>query len=413
MSRKGRDPFKKTRVLSSDDEQIISSLTRTQLIELNSVFDDIAAGRKPGERPTKKRKLNTNAKGKSKGKQRADEPSYAADAGEQAPGGFLIDDDEPAPGGFLPEAATDTAGGFMPDTFDSGPLKQPTFVVGDTTDEDAQTEDDNAEYILLDQVSACLEALSLDGDDPSVLRALEHASETGDDGLPIVKRKEFFKVAALLIRQRDAEREEALDKVKSKGRTNNGKRQGNRAKADDDDSDALVLSSDDDDMDEDALSELSDPWADEDEVMAKSAGNMSPPSSRRNTRSQGPISDKTSPARRSKGKGKADVQNETDDAKYTDLNSKQKAECERMFQQFFASTDTSKNKAISASEIRYVATLLNEKLSDAEVGLVWLAPTQLTSALQLHEMLEYASTTRDKRVSKDAFARIMVDVKAV
>ena len=401
-------------MLSSEDEQIISSLTRTQLIELNSVFDDIAAGRKPGERPTKKRKLNTEAKGKSKGKQRADEPSYAVDASDQAPGGFLLDDDDhQAPGGFLPDAFTSMAGGFLPDTIDSEPSKQPTFVVGDTTDEDAQTEDDNAEYILLDQVSACLEALSLDGDDPSVLRALEHASETGDDGLPIVKRKEFFKVAALLIRQRDAEREEALDKVKSKGRTNNGKRQGNRAKADDDDSDALVLSSDDDDMDEDALSELSDPWADEDEVMAKSAGNMSPPSSRRNTRSQGPISDKTSPARRSKGKGKADVQNETDDAKYTDLNSKQKAECERMFQQFFASTDTSKNKAISASEIRYVATLLNEKLSDADVGLVQLAITRLTYALQLHEMLEYASTTRDKRVNKDAFARIMVDVKAV
>lgn len=68
-----------------------------------------------------------------------------------------------------------------------------------------------------------------------------------------------------------------------------------------------------------------------------------------------------------------------------------------MFQQFFSSNDKSKNRAITMADIRYVATLLNEKISDADVV----------------EMLEFASNTRDKTVNLEAFSKIMVDVKAV
>ena len=92
-----------------------------------------------------------------------------------------------------------------------------------------------------------------------------------------------------------------------------------------------------------------------------------------------------------------------------------------MFQQFFAGNDKNRNQAISMAEIRYVATLLNEKISDEDVSFdtFWLSflsfgwPLMSPFHLQVIEMLEYASSTRDRTVNAEAFSKIMVDVKAV
>jgi len=187
-----------------------------------------------------------------------------------------------------------------------------------------------------------------------------------------------------------------------------------------DDSDPLVLSSDEEEEDEDPQAgEDSDPWADEDDLegaFSASVGGRasSPPSTRRTTRSRAgetkslPTSASpepgTSTAKAAKGKGKATTslssskkapgKSTTKDIK---LSADQKEECEKMFQQFFSSNDKSKNRAITMADIRYVATLLNEKISDADVV----------------EMLEFGSNTGDKTVTLEAFFKIMVDVKAV
>lgn len=67
-------------------------------------------------------------------------------------------------------------------------------------------------------------------------------------------------------------------------------------------------------------------------------------------------------------------------------------------------------------EIRKVADLLGEKMTDEEVrsfSALLVRCVVLTSMAQINEMLDFASDTQDSRVGLAAFERIMVDVRAV
>ena len=334
-----------------EDENVLEQLTRTQVLELNAAWKDVAQSR-----PAKKRKKNgAEGKGKGKGKEIP---------AEQAPGGFILDDEDASAvmGGFIREEPAPSSKSIYEDKNEVG---------------NDDGDDKTPGFILLDRVTSLLDSLGLDGDDPAVLSTFEHASQRDEDGNQIVRRRDFLKVAAVLISQRDEETLPRPAKVHSGG----GKRRAIKLDVKEeleehDDSDPLILSSEDEEDEEDPDNEDSDPWADEDDIDGTFAPGraLSPPSKRRVTRSladdqtasqSSPLSSSgISSQRTAKGRGK--VNDMTD--KETKLSSTQKDECKHMFQQFFSSSETTKNQSISLAEIRYVAALLNEKLSDADVS---------------------------------------------
>ena len=386
----------------SGGDDYLDALSRKQVLEINSAFDGVIArdaGRTgQDDRPpaSKKRRIagSSNASAKGKGKAKAEEDA-------PAPGGFFTEEADNGAGGggggggggfFLPEDEPAGGGGFMPADATSG------VGASSTSKSKAGT---GPKSILLDHIPSVLVALGLDGDDPSILSIFEAASQDDADGIAIVKRKKFLRVAAVLIAQRDEENATATGrggtgkKVKSGG----GKGRAVRMDVDEeaseeehDDSDPLVLSSDDDEDDEDHVEDGdSDPWADEDDLdgaFAPTSGRKSSPAStRRTTRSRAigkdldslpaspeagssktKASSRSSPKGKGKGKAGTSGSKQSDGLKELRLSRDQREECERMFHQFFNSNDKSKNKAISLAEIRYVATLLNEKISDADVG---------------------------------------------
>ncbi|KAK9893562.1 hypothetical protein P389DRAFT_175125 [Cystobasidium minutum MCA 4210] len=446
---------------SSDGEQdYLDALTRKQVLEISEAFDTAAtsaadtnisiSSKHPSQPANKRRRLD-----KGKGKATVKEP-------DQAPGGFFVggeddDDDEveASAGGFIRDTGTSSGGGFLLDDHEDDEdqvnaassgggffpaSKSPSRRSQPGSSSKPSKVEDKAKAVLLDKIPSVLESLGLDGDDTSILSIFENASfaDPSQDGLQAVKRKDFFKVAAILITQRDNERAQHLAQSRSataskskKGKeragtfvsSGGGKGRAVNMDADEvedadehDDSDPLILDSDDEDEEDDFHrdNEDSDPWADEDEIdgaFGKGGRGSSPPSKRRTTRSRAketsPLSslpsddddEDTSKSKGKKGKSRATTrssQKNGSDSKYK-LSSSQKEECNKMFQQFFPSSDKSRNKAITMAEIRYVATLLNEKISDDDVI----------------EMLEYASNSRDRSVDLDAFSKIMVDVKAV
>ena len=391
----------------SGGDDYLDALSRKQVLEINSAFDGVIArdsGRTgQDDRPpaSKKRRIagssNVNAKGKGKAKAEEDAPATGGFFAEEADddggeggaggggggggGGFFLPEDEPTGGGFMLDETTTRAGAG------SSSSKSKARAA--------------AKSVLLDQIPSVLVALGLDGDDPSILSIFEAASQDDAEGIAIVKRKKFLRVAAVLIAQRDEENATATargstgKKVKSGGGKGRAVRLDVDEEADEeehDDSDPLVLSSDDDEDDEDHVEDGdSDPWADEDDLdgaFAPTSGRgSSPATTRRTTRSRATGKDldslpgspeagssKTKASLRSspkgKGKGKAGTSGskQSDGRKELRLSREQRDECERMFHQFFNSNDKSKNRAISLAEIRYVATLLNEKISDADVG---------------------------------------------
>lgn len=434
---------------SDDDDQDFEStmeqLTRRQVLEIEEVFERIASSSRGGGghgdgadadadregRESKRRRVDRNLKGKGRALVQDDADDEDDDDGQQAPGGFMVDEDDVVEAG---------GGGFMVD--DDGDDTTPHTKTTDTpkyTFDDNTTDDDTvsrlrstndarrstttsrhrpAKSILLDRVPAALEALHLDGDDGGVLGIFENAArEDREEGLQVVSKKNFFKVVAILIVQRDQEREygsgpdggdgmgegegnshshrrrrtqEARGKKVHSG---GGKRRAVRMDVDEqdhpeehDDSDPLELSSsDDDDDDEDPEdAQDSDPWADEDDLDGAFTGrgrDTSPPSTRRTTRSQGSADKKLkalpSGSRSSTGKKGKTARGSSSPAdtvapkdKTYRLSKKQRDECERMFLQFFSAPATSNgaHRSISVDEIRYVATLLNEKISDADVS---------------------------------------------
>lgn len=352
---------------ASDSEQdglsFLEQLSRKQVLEISSAFDKAGKAQQGGDGRSAKRRKTAKGKGKEV---------------EAAAGGFLLDDDDD-------EAA---GGGFIPEEPAASSSKKAAA---------------SPKSVLLDEVPSILGSLGLDGDDPSILSIFENASEEDRDRMPIVKRKKFMRVAAILIIQRDEE-DQALrpsnSSTSKKVHSGGGKRRAVRLDVDEqqnehDDSDPLVLSSDEEDED-DPENDDSDPWADEDDLDGAFTGNprqsASPPSTRRATRSVAsakaleslPTSTSPEPSTSkstSKGKGKAKATTRTTSEKELKLSSKQKEECERMFHQFFNSSDKGKNKGITMSEIRYVATLLNEKISDADVGILIRYSSVLSDAL--------------------------------
>lgn len=425
MSKRGRDPYKRKETPPSSDNgsrQILDGLSRSQMLELTAAFDTAAGGSVNNDQLPKAKKRRVTG-GSKKGKETVK---------QQAAGGFLLDDEEDTAatgGGFIHDDDT-AAGGFIPEPGPSSSSRRTSRLeVGDTTDEDADEQSRRPRSILLDRVSACLDQLGFDGDDPNILSILENAAEPNEEGLQVVKRKDFLKVAALLIVQRDIDSDGSTKKTRSAS-SRKGRSKETENDDDDNDSDPLELSSDLSDYDL-PNDEDSDPWADEDGIEASIGKESSPPSTRRTTRSQATVSTPepgsfSNVKPKARGNDKASIKKaeagNANDKKYSRLSEKQTKECEHMFQQFFSSTDTSRNKAISASEIRYVATLLNEKISDADVSLVTANENMLLStcedaetmmSYQVYEMLEFASTSRDKAVNLEAFSRIMVDVKAV
>jgi hypothetical protein len=351
----------------------LDSLTRAQVLEIDAAFDEFA-GDEEQQRAAKRRKTDSGitSKGdiKSKGK------AKAQDDDTQMGGGFILEDDE---------AADAMGGGFIPEEEDDDDAGPSIPSVGRKSNDTAV----KPGYILLESIPKALELLDLDGDDPSVLSIFENASEEDDGGNSIVKRKSFMRVTAILVAQRDEDKElESKSKKASTGKkvhSGGGRRRAVRLDVDEDmdehdDSDPLVLSSDEED-EEDPDNEDSDPWADEDGLDGAfgKGREPSPASTRRTTRSvadssklaslpSGSSPPAAASSSKAKGKGKSRADEAVPERKLR-LSSKQEEECERMFQQFFQSTDKSKNRSISIEEIRYVATLLNEKLSDADVGI--------------------------------------------
>lgn len=342
---------------SEDGQDYLEQLSRKQTLEINAAFDRAAAAGSglasaSGQPAAKRRRVD------NKGKGRAAEPEP-----EQAAGGFLLDDDDDAGGGG--------GGGFLPEE----PVSEPKARAAKSKSKTQA----KAKSVLLDDIPSILEALELDGDDPSILSIFENASEANADGLAIVKRKKFLRVAAILIAQRDEEGGRSPSDGSKGKKVHSGGGHGRAVRMDvdeHDDSDPLVLSSDEEEDDDDPnAGEDSDPWADEDGLDGafQPGRSASPPSTRRTTRSQqAPIDDKRLTAAQ-KGKGKAIASAASGKAKAGNsgkelkLSADQKKECEKMFHQFFNSSDRSQNRAISMADIRYVATLLNEKISDADV----------------------------------------------
>lgn len=407
---------------SSEGEQdILDSLTRKQVLEISEAFETGARG-EPSSRshanrqisePTNKRRRLDKGKGKAK-----------TDEAEQAPGGFLVggdSDDDDDGGGFIRDPPAKTGGGgfLLDDDEDEESEGGGGFVPAvrsaqrsqpGSSSKKAATSKDQAKSILLDRIPSVLESLGLDGDDSSILSIFENASfeDPAQDGLQAVKRKDFLKVTAILITQRDNEREQERAYLRNQRNANGSSKKGKERagtfvasgggkgravnidanEVDDgdehDDSDPLVLDSSDEDDEDDAFNrdnEDSDPWADEDEIEGAFAGGRgaSPPSKRRTTRSRAkatsPLSSvpsdsneasETTKGRKSKAKGKGRQQGDGS-GKYQ-LSTRQREECSKMFQQFFAGNDKNRNQAISMAEIRYVATLLNEKISDEDVS---------------------------------------------
>lgn len=409
---------------SSEDEQdFLDSLTRKQVLEISEAFERGARGEatssnnnSSSNQPANKRRRVDKGKGKAK----RDEP-------EQAPGGFFVggqdddDDEEPSGGGFVRDTAGAGGGGFLLDEEDedtpsaggggflpergSAPRLQPGSSSKPTKVED------QANSVLLDKIPSILESLDLDGDDSSILSIFENAAfeDQTQGGLQaVIKRKDFLKVAAILITQRDNDREQERNYIRNQKSIANSSKKGKEKAgtfvasgggkgrainidanevedADEhDDSDPLILSTSGEDEEDDPFNrdnEDSDPWADEDEIEGAFIGTRgtSPPSKRRTTRSRAkdasPLSDLPSEedaavdtkGKKSKTKGKARQQG--DGSGRYQLSSRQKEECTKMFQQFFAGNDKNRNQAISMAEIRYVATLLNEKISDEDVSL--------------------------------------------
>lgn len=405
---------------SDGDQDFLDSLTRKQVLEINEAFDTAANGgqssisisSKHSNQPANKRRRLDKGKGKAVSK----EP-------EQAPGGFFVggddDDDGPSAGGFMKDTGSSGGGGFLigdedddEDDASAGgggflPASRSTARSQPGSSSKPSKAGDKPNSVLLDQIPSILESLGLDGDDNSLLSIFENASfaDPAQDGLQAVKRKDFFKVAAILITQRDNERAEHLAHSRStssksrKGKekagtfvsSGGGKGRAVNIDADEvqdadehDDSDPLILDSDDEDDEEDDFNrdnEDSDPWADEDEVDGAFTGDgrgSSPASKRRTTRSRAketsPLSslpsddDVGASTKAKKGKGKAKSSSKASDEGKYKLSSRQREECNKMFHQFFTSSDKSRNKAITMAEIRYVATLLNEKISDEDVS---------------------------------------------
>lgn len=360
MSRHGRAPFPDAPSESSSDEDLqgfLDTLTRAQTISINEAFDE--ASKTSRGRPAKRQRKE--AKVQIKG-------MAARNQVHQAAGGFILEDDD---------ANDDSGGGgFLPEEPKAAKGQSQYIFGGDSTDDGEQEK--KPSVILLDRIPDVLDSLGFDNDDPAILSTFEHAAQEDDEGNQIVRRKDFLKVAAILMTQQENEKPVKSTKVRSGG----GKRRAikldvNEDMDEHDDSDPLVLSSDEGD-EEDPENEESDPWADEDDMEGALAQgrSTSPPSKRRTTRSiaeskklalldlsKQPGSGRVSPST-TKGKGRSKETN----GKETKLSSSQKDECIRMFQQFFASADQSSNQSISMAEIRYVATLLNEKLSDADVS---------------------------------------------
>ena len=370
MPKRGRAPKGPTEHISSGDEDtnaFLDDLTRTQVLDLNAAFDRHGGTAAEQRAQSAKRRKTSSLKRRDKGKQTAKEPS-------PAPGGFLLDeDDEHASGGFMPDTDEGAAGGFVPEqltTLQPGPR----FTFGDTTDE---SDDPQAAFILLDRIPSCLDELNLDGDDPSVLDIFSNAAEEDEEGVQIVQRKQFLKVASILLAQKAGE-----DELVSRNKTSSTKKaratQSKRGLDEGNESDPLVLSSDE--SDDDLEQGDSDPWADEDDEAGGFVREVSPPSTRRATRSLAKGTVEATPpeaafspstaAGASKGKGKTKLAHAgpKEVKKELSLSKQQREECNRMFQQFFSSTDPSNNNAIGAAEIRYVCTLLNEKISDADVS---------------------------------------------
>lgn len=414
---------------SSEGEQdFLDSLTRKQVLEITEAFDAGAAelslaGKTTLPASNKRRRVEfTSNKSKGKGKAREEPP---------APGGFLLEDDDDMAadnmggGGFMPEGdEAAPGGGFMPEDSIYSSYGGEGFLPEGSSSRQSQPSATGADHahkpksVLLDRIPNVLVQLGLDGDDSSILSIFENASfsDPENDGLQAVKRKNFLKVAALLVTQRDQERDEERTyqnaNRRKQGKTSTlvssggGKGRAINIDADEvqdadkhDDSDPLILSSSDEDDEDDAFNrdnEDSDPWADEDEIEGAFTGgrDTSPPRSRRTTRSRAKSGHATSsPAeslasdddqharknRRIKDKNKAKSEDDSKAGKYR-LSSRQKDECNRMFQQFFPNSDQSKNRAITMSEIRYVATLLNEKISDEDVSPMYLNIRRCLSA---------------------------------
>jgi hypothetical protein len=369
---------------SEDGQDFLDQLSRKQVLEISAAFDKAAAGIGVVDQlpASKRRKIDVKGKGKA--------------VVEHEAGGFLLegeDDDGSAKGG----------GGFIPE---DEPIAAAAASSSAKKIKNTPAVSAAAKSVLLDDIPSILESLNLDGDDTSILSIFENASETNRDGLAIVKRKKFLRVAAILITQRDEDDNAAMlsrqppasaSKVHSGGGKGRAVRMDIDEEADEhDDSDPLVLSSDEEEEDEDPQAgEDSDPWADEDDLegafsAAVGAGrDTSPPSTRRTTRSRAgeaksvPTSASpepgTSTTKAAKGKGKATASSGKKAAgkattKDIKLSADQKEECEKMFQQFFSSNDKSKNRAITMADIRYVATLLNEKISDADVSCCFFLP---------------------------------------
>lgn len=408
---------------SSEDEQdFLESLTRKQVLEISEAFEKGARG---GETDAGYSSKSTHPSNKRRRLDKGNGKTTSAAEPEQAPGGFLVDDDDG--GGFVKSTPPAAAGGFLLDGDDDEEEQQDSAGGGGGflpaspsasriqkggSSSKSTIAQGQAKSLLLDRIPSVLESLGLDGDDGSILSIFENAAfeDQSQGGLQAVKRKDFLKVAAILITQRDNDREQERayirnEKKKTEGSDRKGKGKigtfvasgGGKGRAvnidadevyggdEHDDSDPLILStSDEDEEDDDPFNrdnEDSDPWADEDEIDGAFTGGRgsSPPSKRRTTRSRAkdtsPLSDlppseydeepDTKGKKGSKSKGKGRQQGDGS-GKYQ-LSSRQKEECNKMFQQFFPSNDKNRNQAISMAEIRYVATLLNEKLSDEDV----------------------------------------------
>lgn len=345
---------------SEDGQDYLEQLSRKQVLEINAAFDRAAnpgATSGASQSAAKRRKVDKKGKGK---------------ATKPAAGGFLLEDDGDATAGG--------GGGFLPE--EDEPLPPPPK----SPAKYAASAKSQAKSVLLDEIPSILDSLGLEGDDTSILSIFENASEPNADGLAVVKRMKFLKVAAILIAQRDEEEAILPSSSAKKGKVHSGGGKGRAVRMDvdeeadeHDDSDPLVLSSDEEEDDDDPQAgEDSDPWADEDDLDGAFQANRStsPASTRRTTRSRAAEAKSASPepgkplTAAQKGRGKAiptagkSGRGATRDVK---LSADQRQECEKMFHQFFNSSDKSRNRAISLAEIRFVATLLNEKISDADV----------------------------------------------
>lgn len=419
-------PTPTTEASSEDEQDFLDHLTRKQVLEISEAFEagargeastSISSNSRPVQPSNKRRRID-----KGKGKATKAEPV-------QAPGGFFVDGDddddgeEASAGGFVRDTAASGGGGFLLDDEDGedastggggGFIAEPRSTsrsqAGGSASKPPTKVEDQAKSVLLDRIPSILDSLDLDGEDSSILSIFENAAfqDPTRDGLQAVKRKDFLKVAAILITRRDEDREQERNYVRNQNkpasRSKKGKEKagtfvasgGGKGRAVDidanemddvdeqDDSDPLILSTSDEDEEDDRFNrdnEDSDPWADEDEIQGAFTGGRgtSPPSKRRTTRSRAkdtsPLSDLPSDdgeepinAKGRKGKPKGEGRQQGDGSGKYQLSTRQKEECNKMFQQFFAGNDKNRNQAISMAEIRYVATLLNEKISDEDVS---------------------------------------------